>query len=299
MWPQIDILNNCWRASLINPTSSFCLKVQSNMCKSTEMWNIFCPTPEKTVCNIQGATVNKHYMESGWIKRADLHRGYHQVVSRQNSPEFHHFFGWQLLKFTSKNHEKDMHIMNKNWGFLYSSLFSLHYQPTKPTNHVFFGAPTYLLFLHSLRVTIVRPSTLGSASPGGRAPERLRVLRQRQHTRASAALPAARFSGGKVGGNASYFQRWLFIENLYRMIENHSESFAGWFEPTFHRPFSAWFGMFKRKICTIYFPGGKRLRVDNQFVPWQLPFYGNILPHPRSGKQQNPLTSNPTVQQWL
>lgn len=237
-------------------------------------------------------------MESGWIKRADLHRGCHQVVSRQNSPEFHHFFGWQLLKFTSKNHEKDMHIMNKNWGFLYSSLFSLHYQPTKPTNHVFFGAPTYLLFLHSLRVTIVRPSTLGSASPGGRAPERLRVLRQRQHTRASAALPAARFSGGKVGGNASYFQRWLFIENLYRMIENHSESFAGWFEPTFIGHFQLDLVCSNARFAPSTFRVEK-VESDNQFVPWQLPFYGNILPHPRSGKQQNPLTSNPTVQQWL
>ena len=57
----------------------------------------------------------------------------------------------------------------------------LYFEPTN--NHL------CLVPLASVRVTIVRPSTRGSASPGGRAPERLRVLRQRQHTRASAALP--------------------------------------------------------------------------------------------------------------
>ena len=122
----IDIINNCWRTSLslINPTSSFCQKKNRfplSLSKGSQQHverhrNVehLLPYPGKTVCNMQGATVNKHYMESGWIKRADLHRRCHQVVSRQNSPDFHQLFGWQLLKFTSK----DMHTMNKNWGFL-------------------------------------------------------------------------------------------------------------------------------------------------------------------------------------
>ena len=72
----IDIINNCWRASLINPTSSFCQKKKSFPAEFVQRFTTTCG---KTVCNMQGATVNKHYMESGWIKRADLHRGCHQV----------------------------------------------------------------------------------------------------------------------------------------------------------------------------------------------------------------------------
>ena len=90
---------------------------------------------------------------------------------------------------------------------------------------------------------------------------------------------------------------------IYReWLENHKGSFTGWFELTLMSHFQVdygWFSiylfkvMFKRKICTIYFPGGKSWEWQS-VLPWQLPFYGNILPHRRCVKQQNPLTRNPT-----
>lgn len=109
----------------------------------------FKTTCGKTVCNMQGATVNKHYTESGWIKRADLHRGCHQVVSRQNSPEFHHLFGWQLLKFTSKicNQEQKLRIP----GLDFSYFHILVNQPNQQIICFFVAAyvPTFLAFIAS------------------------------------------------------------------------------------------------------------------------------------------------------
>lgn len=165
-------------------------------------------------------------------------------------------------------------------GFLIFSYFS---QPTKPTNHLFFCCclRTYLSCIHcewqlwglpplDQHLLVVEHLNgcvyCDSASTPGR---RQHCLQQRT-----------------VVGNTTYFQRWLYLQ---RMIENHKGSFTGWFELTLMSHFQVdygWFSiylfkvMFKRKICTIYFPGGKSWEWQS-VLPWQLPFYVSILPHPR------------------
>ena len=169
--------------------------------------------------------MNQKSWPSPWVPSG------HQVVSRQNSPEFHHLFGWQLLKFTSKICTPWTKIEDSWIGFL---IFSYFNQPTKPTNHLFLVLPTYLPFL----------SIHCEWQSWGLRPldQHLLVV---EHLNGcvycdSASTPVRRqhcLQERTVVGNTTYFQRWLYLQ---RMIENHRGFIYRLIWTDFNEPFSGW-----------------------------------------------------------
>lgn len=257
--------------------------------------------PGKTVCNMQGATVNEHYMESGWIKRADLHRGCHQVVSRQNSPDFHHLFGWQLLKFTSKICTP----WTKNWGFLDWIPHNFHIlinQPNQPNQQIigFLGAayvplPTFIAFIASDNREAFDPwisiswwSSTWTAACIATAPA---------HPCVSSIACSARLWVTPPTSKDDYIYReWL---------ENHKGSFTGWFETDFNEPFSGWLWLiwnlsFQGHVQTQdlhhLLSGWKRLRVTiscalTATLLWKYPATSQVCEATKSADKKSHCTT--------